>query len=775
MLMKKVLFLVLACCLFIATQAQSFSISYNGQTYNHKDTMDFPIKIGNPYVVQGLSFHNNTENNMQVIASCNEVEPNGIVVAGASNGNSSTTNYYTAPFTIAAGGDYSGCSFDLNVPSSLNVGESAMFYFLVSSAASGVPDSSAGTYVFVRFTVVPDAGYVYFSENFDNTSLISGYFYRLPTGWTSIADNNANYSDYTSWGKGWTVVNVENGNKMAASVSYLNSTTAHADRWLITPHLIIPYSGLHLTFIAYGQDDSYPESIKVKVSTASAGKADFTEELLNVSRVPAGPNHYMLDLSQFAGDSIYIAFINCGTNGYYVFLDEVQILMPNTNEIELSDIQLPNIAPAQTPITIKGSITNWGLNNLEYYDVYYVANGTDTSQIYTVGGINIPYGSSHSFVHNVPYTSILGTNNIQVFVSMPNGVADDPANNTLSGSFSAYDPAGTTPRKILMENFTTAQCPNCPSAHTRIHNAIANRNDVIWLAHHVGYGTDAMTLSASNQLTRFYNDGGSTYAPALMLDRTHFTGAAFDDAPGPVFFPDNDVADAIQTASEMPAFVSVYFPQITYSQDTRELNITVAGEFKSDMTMSSPRLSVYLMEDSIMKAQSGVSGLFRHDHVIRAAITNILGDASVITSTTAGSTFEASYTYTLPSSFKDNYCRVIAFVSNYNSANVNDCQVANSNVSEFLHNGNVLGIGDIESNVSIRTYPNPATDFLHIDADKNIQEITLVNALGQTVYRQNDINNGSATINTQRLSAGLYIVTIKSSDGIASRHINIVK
>lgn len=771
--MKKNLLLFLMIGVCIALQAQSVSFVYNGTTYNHKDTMSVPVRIGSPYVVDGISFHNNTGNNMNVIASCNAVSANSISVLGASNGITSRTDYYTAPFTLGANSDYSTCSFDLNVPSSLSIGSEGLFYFLVSDASIGTPDSSSGSYVFVRFVVVPDVGYVHFFENFENTTYTgSSYFYNLPTGWTSLSDNNANYQDYTSWGKGWCVVNYNDTyGKLAGSVSYLNSSSARADRWLITPKISIPYNGLYLTFIALGYSDSYPESFKVKISTTTKDKNAFTNEMLSVTAVPAGENSYMVDLSSFVGDSIYIGFVNCGSNGYYICIDDIKISMPNANEIALNSISLPSFAATNASVQVKGTVTNNGISNLNSYEVYYVVNGTDTSATYTVSGINVPYGSSHNFTHNVPFSPVIGNNTVDVYVANPNDVRDNESDNSLSTTFNGYDPSSTTPRKVLMENFTTAQCPNCPSAHTRIANAIAGRNDIIWLAHHVGYGTDAMTLSASNQLLRFYG-GDGTYAPALMLDRTKFEGPAFGDDPGPIFFPDNNVGDAISTAAEIPAYVKVTFPQISYDQSTRSLSVTVAGEFTNDVTLASPRVSVYLIEDSIMKAQQGATGLFKHDHVIRAAITNILGDASVITSTTAGSTFEHTYTYTLPASYKDNYCRVIAFVSTYSSSDINACQVANSNISNFLSNGIVEGIGDIDNNISMRIYPNPVSDYIHIETDNDIQEVSIVNTLGQTVYKH---MGNISTINTQDLASGLYILTVKSLNGIASRHINIVK
>lgn len=621
----------------------------------------------------------------------------------------------------------------------------------------------------------PEAGYVHFSEDFENMTYTgNSYFYNLPDGWSTIADNNNNSSNYTGWGKSWTGLNFTEGNKVAGSTSYLASSANTCDRWLITPRLDVPYNSLKLTFSLYGNDNSYPESVKVYISTTGKEKADFTATtpVLNVQRVPAGWNQYMIDLDNYVGDSIYIAFLNCGRDGYYTCVDNVTISIVAPSEISLDQIKVPSITRGGDPMNISGTVTNHGANNLTSFQVTYTANG-QTSSTYTVTGINVPYGSSYFFTHNEPFTPAIGNNTISVTVSMPNNVEDNPADNTLSGSFEAYDPAGTIVRNVLMENFTTAQCPNCPGAHDRIHNALQGIDNVIWVAHHVGYYTDNMTINESNQLLPFYNDGGGTYAPALMLDRTLFDAPQWDDCPGPVFFPSNDVGEAIDLARTMPSFVELTFSELTYDESTRQVTAKIAGNFLTDRNLASPRLSCYIIEDNIMGQQSGASGQFQHNNVIRASVSNVLGDANIITSTTSGSTFEHTYTYTLPASWKYNYCRVVAFVSNYNSSNVNDCQVENSIVSNYLVPG--VGINEASADANILVYPNPASEKLVVETNSDIQEISILNTLGQVVYKNNHVDGNQTIIDLASFNTGLYIVNIRDNNGSSSRRINVVK
>ena len=614
-----------------------------------------------------------------------------------------------------------------------------------------------------------------FSEDFNSMTVISGYFYNLPTGWTTIGDGQTNYSNYTGFGDSWIGLNYSSEvGLVAGSTSWITSSGT-VNRWLITPAINITGADYSLVFKTYGYSDSYPESLKIMISTTTNDQDAFSL-LLNIPSVPAGETVKMIDLSAYAGQTVYFAFVNCGTNGYYVAIDDVQVTIPAQNEIAITDIILPGQAPSGGSITVKGTVKNNGAAPLTSYSVQYTADGV-TSPLYTVTGINVQTSRTHTFSHNVPYQpSTLGEHTVTVTVSNPNGAADDPSDNTLSGSLNVYDGSHAVMRNVLMENFTTASCGNCPSAHERIKSAIQGRDNIIWVAHHVGYGTDQWTLSASNTLTRFYA-ANSTYAPALMLDRTHFTGSAFttgdSPAPGPVFFPWTDVADAIQTAADQPAFMTVSFGNTHYDAATRQVTTTIKVHALNSVEMSNPRLSLYLIEDSLYGQQSGGGSNYQHDHVIRAAISNITGDADIITNVTDGMDVEHTYTATLNSSWNAEHCRLVAFVNNYNTSNVNDCQVMNSTISNYLRDGDV-GIDDVNT-MSLRLYPNPVNNYCILESENGIREVVVINTLGQEVLRTLADGSNQVRIETASLPKGVYVVKVRNNENEAMHRMTVTR
>ena len=79
-----------------------------------------------------------------------------------------------------------------------------------------------------------------------------------------------------------------------------------------------------------------------------------------------------------------------------------------------------------------------------------------------------------------------------------------------------------------------------------------------------------------------------------------------------------------------------------------------------------------------------------------------------------------------------------------------------------------VGENDIKANI----YPNPAKDNLSIQA-VDIDEVTVYNLMGQTVYRYNGRTN-SLDINTSHFEAGIYTVNVMTANGLASKRVMVM-
>ena len=609
-----------------------------------------------------------------------------------------------------------------------------------------------------------------FSEDFEGVTVTNNVG-SVPEGWTTYADNLVNTTQLPALSQSWDIYDFGSSGKMAISISWTEPEGSMCDRWLVTPAIPISDSGMYLNFQAIGYTDgTYAEKMEVKISTTNNSKESFTTSLLNLPAVPAGLSDYLVDLSAYVGQTVYISFINKG-DGYYLILDNISILRPIQNEIEMSSVNTPAYARVGADFDVKGVVVNKGAAALTSFDVTYSVDGGDNVATYTVSGINVPYNGTYTFTHNVPANiAAEGAHEILVTVSNPNGVEDDATNNAASKTITIYE--NGTQRTVLFEQFTTGKCPNCPPAHEYLAEMLNGKDNVIWMSHHAGYYTDSLTIPENEEMLVFYNDGGGTYAPTAMIDRTHFPETG---EPGPVMsayveeaFLDNQIS--------VPSFVTVEITDVTFNSQTRELSATVSGTVVSDISAyNSPRVSLYVKEDNIKMNQSGAGTNYIHNNSMRDAISNVWGDENVITSTTTGSTFSKTYTYTVPTTMKAQDLYLVAFVTEYNN-NVNARSVLNatqaklSEVAPFDPNSINTAVAD----VALSMYPNPATDYVMVSSNYVINEIAVINALGQTVATYSG-NAENVQINTQDLAKGVYMISIKTAEGSAVKKLTVVK
>ena len=614
---------------------------------------------------------------------------------------------------------------------------------------------------------------VAFSEDFDNVTTPSGIG-DIPSTWTLYGDGNQNYGQqpYSLMGDSWKVINFSDmSSKMAFSCSYTQGG-ATCDRWMVTPRITIPASGYALQFDLFGRSDSYPESLKIMVSTSDSNKTSFTTTIIDFEQVPSGINRHLVDLSAYANMDVFIAFVNYGTNGYFVGIDDVVVSVPDPDAISYVAGYVDPYNPINTDFDVYTMVQNRGANNMTSYTLTYTL-GNGTPQTRNITGIDIePFGYYiDTLTFNYATTGVL---NIGLTVSAPNG-SEDPDQSDNSGTLQTtiYDPAYTVQRNILFDHFTTAQCGNCPAAHERIHEAIAGLEDrVEWVAHHVGYGTDGMTLAQDNTasgMMGFYT-GSSSFAPAMMLDRDP------ENVPGEYggIVGGVDAASTVHSqflaAMAKPAFVSVNLENMSYNSSTREVSFDVTGEFKQALS-GDIHLTVYITEDSIKAQQSGASGMYQHDHVLRAVVTDYWGDA--LQSTNANDTYTKHYTYTLPSTWKDYKCRLIAFVNKHDANSFYNRQVLNATKSGFMNS--TFGIENVEPAISVNMWPNPVAEVAYIEAESTIRSYVVVNAMGQRVMGAEGINAGALELNVSNLAAGVYFVSVTTDKGVSTERLSVVK
>jgi len=140
-----------------------------------------------------------------------------------------------------------------------------------------------------------------------------------PAGWTLTQTGTV--IDDPGWGR--TTSPVHSGSYAAYHDD--NNSDAGTVSWMIMPQVAIPAGGAELTFWQYENWGSYAIYHGIWVSTASDDPADFVE----VSELGAGTEdtweEQTLDLSAYAGQSIYIAFRYSGEYADEWYVDDVSV------------------------------------------------------------------------------------------------------------------------------------------------------------------------------------------------------------------------------------------------------------------------------------------------------------------------------------------------------------------------------------------------------------------------------------------------------------------
>ncbi len=155
------------------------------------------------------------------------------------------------------------------------------------------------------------------------TLIEEGFEAGIPADWTVIDNDGDTYS--------WEIiadgVEAHTGTGAVWSASYVNNVGALTpDNYLVTPQITAD-SATELSYWVRTQDDSWPaEHYYVKVSTSGTDVADFSDVVYEETLESGDWHQVTVDLSSYAGQSIYIAWNHCEvTDMYYMKLDDVLV------------------------------------------------------------------------------------------------------------------------------------------------------------------------------------------------------------------------------------------------------------------------------------------------------------------------------------------------------------------------------------------------------------------------------------------------------------------
>ena len=276
------------------------------------------------------------------------------------------------------------------------------------------------------------------------------------------------------------------------------------------------------------------------------------------------------------------------------------------------------------------------------------------------------------------------------------GEDEMPSDNTLSGTFNVT--LHSYVRNVLLEEFTTEKCTNCPRVANYVHAAMTEpefQGRLNTMENHAGYYTDSFTASFHSDWTWFYDN---EYAPAVMYDRMANEGAIT-----PVMSPSSkaELFEYIRYHLRQTAFVSLKI-KADVDEANQVINVTVTGSrAKENFTENPARITVVLTETNLPAvSQAGAGSDYIHYNVGRR-VNSAWGDVIEWDGD--------DYTYTCSIPYTQNYdmsnLGILAFIHDYNADDKTKCSVANS---AAITSSEFTGISDSVSAVESDSADAPA-------------------------------------------------------------------
>ena len=341
-------------------------------------------------------------------------------------------------------------------------------------------------------------------------------------------------------------------------------------------------------------------------------------------------------------------------------------------------------------------ISNGGRSTIENLS-YTISSNGNTSTEKTINNVSIPYGRKEKVF--IPFEADAMEGKVQktLTITKVNGKANTATEQSATGFLQTVTQLKTYPRTTLIEEFTTEYCGWCPTAAGELSSAIMTypelASQVAIVCHHAGYYTDWLTIDADRSYTWFYNDGGSTYAPAFMWDRyaedgkTAVTGRLGDAA---------NYKSMLESRLIRPAYVSLELTAY-FNESKDKIVVSTNSERSWDLCDTPARITLILTEDNIeAHSQSGASGSFTHQHVSRA-VNEIWGSVLEWNNNKAS----YSYIFDLDPSWKKDDLKVVAFISGYDDRDPTNCTVENAAVIVPADNIPVAQQGDADGSGAV--------------------------------------------------------------------------
>ena len=334
----------------------------------------------------------------------------------------------------------------------------------------------------------------------------------------------------------------------------------------------------------------------------------------------------------------------------------------------------PNLSGAANSYIVAGELSNLALKDVKGFTLTVAVSGSSVAETHV--DALVPQGGKGAFTATVETGSPLADEVTLTISAVDGGQDANMTNNSVNARVGF-------PKNVLVEEFTTENCVNCPNAAEWFSNVLASdplyRTRVVPVCHHSAFGTDWLTRDCDTELLWLFNMGGQSFAPAAMFDRhAAFKKGLNMDKYEPIVAlrSQKDFEDCIRAELQESthAMLGLQITDVRETEQGTEMDVAVRVLTDDAFSMTDPILVFYALEDHVDAVkQSGASGKFYHHHVIRYD-NGSYGEELQLD----GNRFEKTYTVAFKPGWKMENVYFAAFITNHDTEDVNNNKVENA-------------------------------------------------------------------------------------------------
>ncbi|MFH0865845.1 MAG: choice-of-anchor J domain-containing protein [Bacteroidota bacterium] len=574
----------------------------------------------------------------------------------------------------------------------------------------------------------------------------------FPSGWTQFTlsnDGGWNYGDSLSLSSQYF--------RIPSHTHFLatNDNSCQCNKkndYLITPYLdFSSFNTVFMNFDVYFEGEKNwgfgaefnSEKATIEISTDSGETWQVVDSL-------SGLKYFWksleINLSEYAGNPAVLFTFKyndysyfSGYEAYGCAIDNVLIYEPAPRDIFFKSIDNDTYSLSGSTF-VSGTFRNIGADTVKSFDANYRVND---STIITSGisGINaLPFDYA-SFLHSVPFVANPGIDTVFAWLGNVNGLGIDnnSSNDSLTKiiSFVPY----FTQRKILVEDFTSANCTGCAQDNVWLNPLLdSNENNVAQIRYHG------------------LNDEMYLFNPLENDDRAAF----YDISSFPAIFGDGKTKVKNQHDIDSLAAVPGLFQiQLNATYNDSLIIIETTTTALADFISGNLNVNIVLVENKKYTDPPGVNDETYFPAVMRKMFPDAYGYS--IGKPVISQQNQFYYTYPSDTILKPDSMFAIVFIQDKYSKNV--YQSARTS----LVPDDTTSLPEMNFNNDFIVYPQPASTDLNIYFNKipSGSEMKIIDMQGKMIYRKmlgDNLCNHTLSIDVSCFYPCLYLLMIDGAE-----------